>query len=93
MPSAFTHTTGAAHWDWLLRARAVENQRHLLAPAQGGLHEHGRHAWGHSLLADPWGTLLGCRPEGWAVVAGMLDGDRPAAARRRCAAGYMRIDE
>ena len=83
VPSAFTHTTGQAHWDLLLRARAVENQCYVLAPAQGGLHENGRRTWGHSLLADPWGTLLACQPEGEAVVAGELDGARLAAVRQQ----------
>ena len=81
VPSAFTHTTGAAHWELLLRARAVENQWYVLAPAQGGRHENGRRTWGHSLLADPWGEVLACQPEGEAVVAGTLDRDRLAAVR------------
>lgn len=81
VPSAFTHTTGAAHWELLLRARAVENQCYVLAPAQGGLHENGRRTWGHSLLADPWGEVLACQSEGEAVVAGALDRDRLAAVR------------
>jgi nitrilase len=91
VPSAFTHTTGAAHWELLLRARAVENQCYVLAPAQGGLHENGRRTWGHSLLCDAWGTLLACQDEGEAVVAGTLERahlDRvraqlPALAHRR----------
>ncbi len=81
VPSAFTHTTGAAHWELLLRARAVENQCYVLAPAQGGLHENGRRTWGHSLLADPWGDVLAIQPEGEAVVAGVLDRARLAAVR------------
>jgi nitrilase len=83
VPSAFTYTTGQAHWDLLLRARAVENQCYVLAPAQGGLHENGRRTWGHSLLADPWGTLLACHDEGEAVVAGELSDERLAAMRRQ----------
>ena len=83
VPSAFTHTTGQAHWDLLLRARAVENQCYVLAPAQGGLHENGRRTWGHSLLCDPWGELLAQQPEGEAVVAGMLDRARLAAVRQQ----------
>ncbi|MDT7834057.1 carbon-nitrogen hydrolase family protein [Aquabacterium sp. OR-4] len=91
VPSAFTHTTGQAHWELLLRARAVENQCYVLAPAQGGLHENGRRTWGHSLVASPWGTLLACQPEGEAVVlaeasAGHLAEVRqqlPALAHRR----------
>ena len=58
VPSAFTHTTGMAHWDTLLRARAIENQCWVLAAAQGGLHPNGRTTWGHSMAIDPWGTVL-----------------------------------
>ena len=83
VPSAFTHTTGQAHWELLLRARAVENQCYVLAPAQGGVHENGRRTWGHSLLCDPWGELLACQPEGEAVVAGSLDRARLNAVRRQ----------
>ncbi len=83
VPSAFTHTTGSAHWDLLLRARAVENQCYVLAPAQGGQHENGRRTWGHSLLAEPWGTLLACQAEGEAVVAGVLQRSHLAAVRQQ----------
>jgi predicted amidohydrolase len=83
LPSAFTHTTGAAHWELLLRARAVENQCYFLAPAQGGLHQNGRRTWGHSLLVDPWGEVLAVRPEGTGVVAGELSAERLAAVRRQ----------
>ncbi len=58
LPSAFTASTGEAHWDTLLRARAVENQVFMLAAAQGGLHENGRATWGHSMIVDPWGKVL-----------------------------------
>lgn len=64
VPSAFTYTTGQAHWELLLRARAVENLAYVAAPAQGGLHENGRRTWGHSMLVDPWGEILCQRPEG-----------------------------
>ena len=91
-PSAFTHTTGAAHWELLLRTRAVENQCYVLAPAQGGLHENGRRTWGHSLLADPWGELLAQVREGEAVVAGALSRDRLAAVRQQLPAlGHRRL--
>ena len=83
VPSAFTHTTGQAHWELLLRARAVENLCYVLAPAQGGLHENGRRTWGHSLLCDPWGELLASQPEGEAVVAGALDRARLASLRQQ----------
>ena len=83
VPSAFTHTTGQAHWELLLRARAVENQCYVLAPAQAGLHENGRRTWGHSLLCDPWGEVLAVQAEGEAVVAGALSRDRLAAVRQQ----------
>jgi len=58
IPAAFTRTTGEAHWHALLRARAIEAQCFVLAAAQGGIHEHGRETFGHSLIIDPWGTIL-----------------------------------
>ena len=72
VPSAFTYTTGGAHWEILLRARAIENQCYVLAPAQGGRHENGRRTWGHSMLIDPWGEIVAVLPEGEGVVAGSL---------------------
>ena len=72
VPSAFTFVTGSAHWDVLLRARAVENLAYVLAPAQGGVHENGRRTWGHSMLVDPWGTVLAQRAQGEGVVIGSL---------------------
>ena len=82
VPSAFTAVTGAAHWDILLRARAVENQCYLIAPAQGGLHPNGRRTWGHSMIVDPWGAVLGCRAEGEGVVLAELDAARLAEVRQ-----------
>ena len=73
VPSAFTYTTGSAHWEILLRARAIENQCYVLASAQGGKHENGRRTWGHSMLIDPWGKVMACEPEGEAVVLGEID--------------------
>ncbi|MBV8620008.1 MAG: carbon-nitrogen hydrolase family protein [Curvibacter sp.] len=73
VPSAFTHTTGSAHWETLLRARAIENLAYVLAPAQGGLHDNGRRTWGHSMLVDPWGRVQAQRPEGAGLVLGELD--------------------
>jgi nitrilase len=83
VPSAFTHTTGRAHWQLLLRARAVENQCYVLAPAQGGTHENGRRTWGHSLVVDPWGEVLACREEGEGVVLADLDTARLAQVRQQ----------
>ncbi len=77
VPSAFTFVTGQAHWELLLRARAVENLAFVAAPAQGGLHENGRRTWGHSMVVDPWGSVLSVREaEGGGVVLADLDGAR-----------------
>ncbi|MEP7297758.1 MAG: carbon-nitrogen hydrolase family protein [Burkholderiales bacterium] len=83
VPAAFTHTTGLAHWELLLRARAVENQCYVIAAAQGGLHENGRRTFGHSLIVDPWGQVLNVLPEGEGVVLAELDPERIAAVRRQ----------
>ncbi len=83
VPSAFTHITGQAHWELLLRARAVENQAYVIAPAQGGLHENGRRTWGHSMIVDPWGLVLACLPAGEGVVTAELDVSRIAEVRRQ----------
>ena len=91
VPSAFTHTTGQAHWEVLLRARAVENLAYVLAPAQGGVHENGRHTWGHSMLVHPWGTVLAQRDQGAGVVAGMLDPERLRSVRLQLPALSHRV--
>ncbi len=83
VPSAFTYTTGRAHWALLLRARAVENQCCVLAPAQGGTHENGRRTWGHSMIVDPWGEVLVQREEGAGVVTADLDVQRLKQVRRQ----------
>ena len=83
VPAAFTHTTGLAHWELLLRARAVENQAYVMAPAQGGLHENGRRTFGHTMIVDPWGQVLGVLPEGEGVVTAELDTARLASVRRQ----------
>lgn len=81
VPAAFTYTTGSAHWEVLLRARAIENQCYVLAAAQGGKHENGRRTWGHSMLIDPWGEVLDCLPEGPGIAMGMLNQSRLAEVR------------
>ena len=81
VPSAFTHTTGLAHWELLLRARAVENQCYVIAAAQGGLHENGRRTFGHSMVVDPWGKVLVVLPEGEGVVLAEIEPARIAAVR------------
>ncbi|MEO8297657.1 MAG: carbon-nitrogen hydrolase family protein [Burkholderiales bacterium] len=73
VPAAFTFETGQAHWELLLRGRAVENQCYVLASAQGGRHENGRRTWGHSMIIDPWGRVLAQLPEGEGVVCAELD--------------------
>jgi len=81
VPSAFTYATGKAHWEMLLRARAVENQCYVLAAAQGGTHPSGRRTWGHSLLIDPWGEVLDCCETGPGIAAGLVDPARLAQVR------------
>jgi nitrilase len=81
VPSAFTYITGQAHWELLLRARAVENQCVVLAPAQGGTHENGRRTWGHSMIVDPWGEVLALQAEGEGVVVATVDSTRRDAVR------------
>ncbi|NMM38826.1 MAG: carbon-nitrogen hydrolase family protein [Glaciimonas sp.] len=73
VPAAFTYTTGRAHWEILLRARAIENQCYVLAAAQGGVHPNGRRTWGHSMLIDPWGEIKAVLAEGEGVVVGEFD--------------------
>lgn len=81
-PSAFTYTTGRAHWEILLKARAVENQVYVLAANQGGVHENQRQTWGHSMIISPWGDILGevlqqeLTPEGVGVLCAELDFDK-----------------
>ena len=82
VPSAFTETTGRAHWELLLRARAVENQCYVLAAAQGGTHANGRRTYGHSLLADPWGEVVASLPLGEGVVLGELSAERLQSVRK-----------
>jgi predicted amidohydrolase len=68
IPSAFTETTGKAHWEPLVRARAIENMCYVLAPAQGGYHLSGRETHGNSMIVDPWGVVLDRLPRGSGVV-------------------------
>ena len=91
MPAAFTETTGRAHWEILLRARAIENQCYLLAVGQGGRHENGRLTHGNSMIVDPWGEILDRKLKGPGVVIADLDHQRitdireslPALAHRK----------
>jgi predicted amidohydrolase len=76
VPSAFTFSTGQAHWETLLRARAIENLAYVAAAAQGGVHENQRRTWGHSLVVDPWGQVLAQHAQGPAVVMAELQAER-----------------
>jgi nitrilase len=91
VPSAFTYVTGQAHWELLLRARAVENLAYVVAPAQGGTHENGRRTWGHSMVVDPWGVVLGVRDADAGTVVADLDGERLASVRRQLPALEHRV--
>jgi len=76
IPSAFTAETGAAHWELLLRARAVENLCYVIAPNQGGFHLNGRKTYGHSMIIDPWGVVLDCYKTGGGFVSAEIDLER-----------------
>jgi nitrilase len=91
VPSSFTATTGKAHWELLLRARAVENQAYVLAPAQGGHHKNGRDTWGHSMIIDPWGKVLAVLAEGPGVVTAEIDHAEIARVRRSLPALTHRV--
>jgi deaminated glutathione amidase len=82
LPSAFTRVTGAAHWQTLVQARAIESQCFMLAAAQWGVHNDGsRETWGQSMIVDPWGTILAQRPEGCGWVQATVDKQRLAQIR------------
>lgn len=76
VPAAFTAETGAAHWEVLLRARAIENLCYVVAPNQGGFHVNGRKTFGHSMVIDPWGVVLDCYRTGSGFVSADVDLDR-----------------
>ena len=91
VPSAFTYVTGQAHWELLLRARAVENLAWVVAPAQGGIHENGRRTWGHSMVVDPWGIVLAQQEQGPGIVIAQLDAARQARLRAQLPALEHRV--
>ena len=91
VPAAFTDTTGRAHWEILLRARAIENQCYLLAVGQGGRHENGRLTHGNSMIVDPWGEILDRKMKGPGVVIADLDHARIAEIRESLPALAHRI--
>jgi nitrilase len=75
VPAAFTVVTGAAHWESLLRARAIENQCYLIAAGQGGRHNEKRQTWGHSMIISPWGSILSQVDEGEGIALAEIDMD------------------
>ncbi len=91
VPSAFTYTTGQAHWEVLLRTRAIENLCFVAAAAQGGVHDNGRRTWGHSLVVDPWGQVLDVWPEGPGLVMADLQASRVQTCRAQLPALEHRV--
>jgi deaminated glutathione amidase len=92
VPSAFTMTTGKDHWHVLLRARAIETQCWLLAPAQWGRHDDQgkRHSYGHSLIIDPWGAVVADKGDGVGLCLAEIDCERTAGVRRSIPVGDHR---
>ena len=82
VPSAFTETTGKAHWESLIRARAIENLCYVIAPAQGGYHLSGRETHGNSMIVDPWGVILDRLPRGSGVVIANINREYQASLRQ-----------
>ena len=81
-PAAFTATTGRAHWETLIRARAIENLAYVIAPAQGGYHVNGRETHGDSMIVDPWGVVLDRLPRGAGVVIANINPEYQASLRK-----------
>jgi predicted amidohydrolase len=91
LPSAFTAPTGRAHWETLLRARAIENLCYLVAPAQSGFHANGRETYGDSMIVDFWGRILGRLPRGRGCVSAEIDLVRQAEVRKSFPALLHRV--
>ncbi len=83
LPAAFTAVTGRAHWETLVRARAIENLMYVIAAAQGGYHVNGRETHGHSMIVDPWGRVLAERERGAAAVVAEISLDKLRTTRRQ----------
>ncbi len=83
VPSAFTSTTGKAHWETLLRARAIETQCYVAAAAQTGVHNRNRESHGHAMIVDPWGRIVAQCSEGTSIALAFIDLDYLAAVRKR----------
>jgi len=93
LPSAFTSLTGRAHWESLLRARAIENLCYLIAPDQGGYHKNGRETYGDSMIIDPWGVVLNRLPHGTGVVVSDIDLEKLRKTRKNFPAlQHKRLD-
>lgn len=93
LPSAFTQTTGEAHWDVLVRARAIENFAYVIAAGQGGVHANGRRTFGDSMIVDPWGAVLARHAHGPGVVVADIDRARQQALRAQLPAlAHRRTD-
>lgn len=93
LPSAFTSLTGRAHWESLLRARAIENLCYMVAPDQGGYHKNGRETYGDSMIVDPWGVVLNRLPHGTGVVVSEIDLEKLRKTRKNFPAlQHRRLD-
>ena len=93
LPSAFTSLTGRAHWESLLRARAIENLCYMVAPDQGGYHKNGRQTYGDSMIVDPWGVVLNRLPHGTGVVVSEIDLEKLRKTRKNFPAlQHRRLD-
>lgn len=82
IPAAFTVQTGRAHWEVLVRARAIENFCYVAGACQGGVHPGGRETYGHSMIVDPWGVVMTCLPEGEGFIAANIDREKMATLRK-----------
>jgi nitrilase len=91
VPAAFTVPTGKAHWETLLRARAIENLAYVVAAGQWGRHDNGRETYGNSLIVDPWGVVLARLAEGTGIVTATLDLAAQQETRRRFPALTHRV--
>ena len=83
LPAAFTLMTGKDHWETLIRARAIENELYMIAPAQWGTHRPGKWCYGRSMVVDPWGTVVTTAPDGVGIAYATVDPSRVAAVRRQ----------
>ena len=83
LPAAFTLMTGKDHWETLIRARAIENELYMIAPAQWGTHPPGKWCYGRSMVVDPWGTVVTTAPDGVGIAYATVDPSRVASVRRQ----------